>query len=203
MSNGRTRKHARRKGRHGEQTQRLRSAQDARAVAAARGDVPGGHSAVLGDSCATVVAVADRSDGLVGSLAAEEAEAGEVIAQLWVPGPFPGMNEIVAAAKSGRCKGNGYARQKAVWTDCVASYARSLRVGTLPSPVSLSCVWVEPDARRDPDNVMAAVKFALDGLVQARVIAGDGRKHIASIRHEVITGKVPGVQIKIESSEGV
>ena len=120
-------------------------------------------------------------------------------ATLWVPGPLPGMNEIVAAAKSGHGKGNAYSRQKALWTTLVARGARSRRIGLFPSPVTISCVWVEPNARRDPDNIEAAIKFVNDGLVQAGVLSGDRRKDIAAIRHEVITGETSGVQVTIES----
>lgn len=123
-------------------------------------------------------------------------------ASFWVDGPLPGMNEIVAAAKSGRGRGNGYARQKAAWTNAVAVAALAAKVEHIPSPVTVTCVWVEPNARRDPDNVEAAVKFLNDGLVMAGVLTGDRRKDIAAIRHQVITGKTPGVQVTIEHEEG-
>lgn len=118
----------------------------------------------------------------------------------WVDGPLPGQNEIVAAAKSGRGRGNAYARQKAVWTNAVAVAALAAGMRRIPSPVTVSCVWVEESARRDPDNVQAAIKFVNDGLVKAGVLAGDRRKDIAEIRHEVITGDTAGVQVTIETA---
>jgi len=108
---------------------------------------------------------------------------------------------MIAAAKSGRGKGNAYSRQKAVWTSTVAASARSHCLGHVPSPVTITCVWHEPSARRDPDNVQAAVKFVLDGLVEAGVLSGDRRKDIASVRHEVITSNTPGVAVTIEQAE--
>jgi len=123
----------------------------------------------------------------------------------WVPGPLPGQNEIIAAAKSGRGKGNAFSRQKSAWTNAVSLRARAARIGPFPSPVTIECVWREPSARRDPDNVCAGIKFVLDGLVEANVIHGDGRKHIAKITHEVETmerpGGYPGVYVTIESTE--
>lgn len=111
-----------------------------------------------------------------------------------VNGPLPGMNEIVAAAKSGRGRGNAYSRQKSAWTLVVAKAARDARVGPFPLPVSLHLIWCEPNARRDPDNVHAGTKFVLDGLVDAGVIPGDRRKNIISILHDVVTDKEnPGV----------
>lgn len=119
----------------------------------------------------------------------------------WVDGPLPGMNEVVAAAKSGRGRGNAYARQKAVWTNCVAVAAMAAGCKLVPSPVTVSCVWHESSARRDPDNVQAAVKFVLDGLVDAGVLRGDGRADIAAVRHEVVTSKTPGVAVTVEPME--
>lgn len=122
----------------------------------------------------------------------------------WVAGPLPGMNEIIGAAKSGRGKSSAYSRQKATWTTAVALRARSERIGHFASPVSVSFVWREPSARRDPDNVCAGAKFILDGLVEAGVLEGDGRKHIARITHQVETMAKPGgnagVYITIESA---
>lgn len=118
-------------------------------------------------------------------------------ATLWIGGPLPGMNEIIAAAKSGRGKGNAYSRQKALWTSVVARHARSRRLGHFTSPVAISCVWHEATKRRDPDNVQAAVKFVLDGLVEAGVLDGDRYADVASIRHEVIVSGVPGVRVEI------
>jgi Holliday junction resolvase RusA-like endonuclease len=110
------------------------------------------------------------------------------------------MNEIIAAAKSGRGKGNAYARQKATWTTAVAAAARSARVRPVASPVIVSCVWHEPSARRDPDNVMAGVKFVMDGMVSAGVIDGDGCADVVSVRHEVIApSPTPGVVVTVTS----
>ncbi len=120
----------------------------------------------------------------------------------FVPGPLPGMNEIIAAAKSGRGKGNAYSRQKLLWTSTVAFHARSRSIGHLPSPVSVSCVWHEATKRRDPDNIQAAVKFVLDGLVEAGILSGDRRADIAAVRHEVIESKTAGVAVTVEPVQG-
>lgn len=128
-----------------------------------------------------------------------------VTATFWVSGPLPGMNEIVAAAKSGRGRSNAYSRMKAQWTSHVASWARKERLGHFASPVTVRCLWREPDARRDPDNVHAGVKFVLDGLVLAGVLAGDRRKNIVTVSHVIETmakpGGNPGVYVTIEPME--
>ncbi len=122
----------------------------------------------------------------------------------FVSGPLPGMNEIVAAAKSGRGKGNAYSRQKALWTSLVAHAARKAKLGHYAAPVSIHCLWREGSARRDPDNIHAGVKFVLDGLVEAGVVSGDGRRHIAAVMHDVVTvAENPGVTIQILSTEAM
>jgi hypothetical protein len=118
----------------------------------------------------------------------------------FVPGPLPGMNEIVGAAKSGRGKGNAYSRQKALWTSVVARHARSRRIGPFATPVFVTCVWHEATARRDPDNVHAGVKFVLDGLVQSGALKGDGRSCIAGVAHSVLTKPLPGVQVTLDDA---
>ena len=39
------------------------------------------------------------------------------------------------------------------------------------------------DVRKDIDNVAFAVKFIYDGLVEAGVFHGDGRRHISGFSH--------------------
>ena len=109
---------------------------------------------------------------------------------------------MIAAAKSGRGKGNAYSRQKAIWTATVARAARKAKLLPFGYPVGIHCLWREPSARRDPDNVHAGVKYVLDGLVQAGILAGDGRKHVANVLHDVVTVESePGVAVTILCGE--
>lgn len=125
-------------------------------------------------------------------------------ARVVIPGPMPGQNEIIAAAKSGHGKGNAYSRMKATWGAIVATQARKA-LQPCAGAVRLICTWVEKDRRRDPDNVTAAVKFVLDGLVAAGIIAGDGWEHVSAIEHNwTVAGKgrgvysSPGVVVELE-----
>ncbi len=62
----------------------------------------------------------------------------------------------------------------------------------------LICVWYTRDARKDADNVAFAVKFVLDGLVDARVLPGDGRKFTGAILHSfLVDAKRPRVEVTI------
>jgi len=117
-------------------------------------------------------------------------------AEVFVPGPLPGMNEIIAAAKSGRGKGNAYSRMKKQWGETVWALAKSARLPKCEGPVSVLFCWREKDRRRDIDNVAAAAKFILDGLVKAGVIANDNQQTVFSIEHRFTVDKrKPGVLV--------
>ena len=102
-------------------------------------------------------------------------------ATLWVPGPLPGMNDLIAAAKGAGGTGRGYAKLKKQWTQDVWAWAKEARLPSFPRRVILSFHWFERERRRDPDNVAAGGrKLILDGLVAAGVLRGDGWRYIQS-----------------------
>jgi hypothetical protein len=121
---------------------------------------------------------------------------------LWIPGPMPGLNEMLAAARSVRGKGSAYATLKRQWGDVVWSRAQSAglhRLGAFAVPVAVRFEWVERDRKRDPDNIRAGAKAILDGLVKAGVLAGDGWKHVAGLSDAFsVDAKSPGVRVTIE-----
>jgi hypothetical protein len=121
-------------------------------------------------------------------------------AQVFIPGPLPGMNEMIAAAKSGRGKASAYARMKATWTAVVATHARRAFAANYFGRVRVFCAWSEEAMRRDPDNVTAAVKFVLDGLVEAKILHCDRWHCVAGIQHEWEVGAVPGVLVELENA---
>jgi hypothetical protein len=121
-----------------------------------------------------------------------------VIQTLWIPGPLPCLNDIIAAAKGCGGRGYAYAKMKDTWTSLVANRARAQRI------VPVSCAhfrfeWHERSRQRNPDNIAAAKKFVLDGLVTAKVFVNDGWSQIAgwSDAWEVDARK-PGVLVTIE-----
>jgi len=121
--------------------------------------------------------------------------------KFWVPGPLPGMNEIVAAAKGCGGKGYGYSTLKKAWTEKVALHALAARIpkGKF-TRVRLHFTWVERDGARDPDNVEAGQKFVWDGLVQAKVLPNDRRANNAGTTHTHRIGVPSGVEVEIEDA---
>lgn len=86
----------------------------------------------------------------------------------------PTLNEIIRVARTNEFLS---AKQKKEWTNkiSVACYGRYRFSGE----VWLSFLWYVK-FNRDPDNVVASVKFILDGLVDALIIKDDSLKTIQS-----------------------
>lgn len=97
-----------------------------------------------------------------------------------IPGRLPGMNELTKANRTHWSKG---AQQKKKWTRIVAVAARR-QVKPVSHPVRLEIHWIEPNARRDLDNVQAGLKFVMDGLVEAKIIPDDSRAWVNGFSHE-------------------
>lgn len=114
--------------------------------------------------------------------------------QLWVPGPLPGLNDVLRAC-GGRKR--GYASMKRDWTNTVALLARAGKVPHFRKAL-LDFLWLERDHRRDPDNVVSAKKFVLDGLVVAGVLPGDGWEHIEGFRDSWGISSGAGVLVTLE-----
>lgn len=116
---------------------------------------------------------------------------------LWLPGRFPGLNEIIAAAKGAGGRGFAYAKLKRDMGERVWLYAKSARL----QPVArghFAFLWIEKDRRRDPDNVAAGGrKLIFDGLVKAAVIPGDGWAAIAGWSDAFEVGPGHGVRVTI------
>ena len=114
-----------------------------------------------------------------------------------IPGELPTLNQIIKAAKSHYHAYNNMKREN---TEKVAWCAKKL---PKLEQVALHITWCRKDRRTDPDNVIVAVKFILDGLVQAGVLENDGWKEVAGISHEwEIDKDNPRVLVKIEEVEG-
>lgn len=120
-------------------------------------------------------------------------------ATLWIPGPLPGMNEMVASAKGSGGAGRDYSALKRRWTDSVMLLARRLPHF---QRASLTFTWHERERRRDPDNIASAKKLVLDGLVAAKVLPGDGWDYVAGFRDEWLLAKKAGVLVTLLEATG-
>lgn len=111
---------------------------------------------------------------------------------LWIPGVMPGMNEIIAACERSPYT---YAKMKKKYGQDVALRALSQQF-KIPGPAHFTIECVEPDRRRDKDNVLAgALKITFDALRHAGLLENDGWAHVLSIiPHFSVDRDKPGVR---------
>lgn len=114
-----------------------------------------------------------------------------------IPGRLHGMNEIIDACRRNRFAG---AEEKRVQQAICLSAIREHRVQPVQSyPVMVSIEWVEPNSKRDPDNISAAKKFIFDALQDAGVLRNDSMKEVGKIRESFAVDKAsPRVRVTIQ-----
>ena len=121
-------------------------------------------------------------------------------ASMTIPGRFPGLNDYIAANNRFRLES---AAMKRKHTDRVCELAQLADMPIFRNPVFVVIDWVEPNRRRDPDNVRFGVKFILDGLVKAGVLQNDSQRWILGIEDRYfVDHDRPRVQVTIYDSEG-
>ena len=117
---------------------------------------------------------------------------------IWIPRRAPNLNDLFRAKATpyGKRGANGYAALKRDWAETVMLYTLKRR-----TPIGRCLVHfeiIEPDQRRDPDNIAAgAAKLILDGLVKVGVLEGDGWAHIAGLSFSWRVGKPAGVLVTL------
>jgi Holliday junction resolvase RusA-like endonuclease len=103
-----------------------------------------------------------------------------VIFRFTIPGRLPGMNEIINACRHNRY--TGAAQKKAVTNECGWRILER-KVPEFRRPVVVRIRFIEPDRRRDVDNIQSGTKFIMDALVMARVLPNDTREWLKGISH--------------------
>lgn len=122
--------------------------------------------------------------------------------RFFIPGPLPGLNELLSAKGSGFGKGNGYARLKKEWTDRILMACMASRLKPVQQ-AEFHFEWMERNKRRDPDNFSSGGrKLILDALVKGGILPGDGWSVVLGFSDDfLIAADVPGVWVTISSSD--
>jgi hypothetical protein len=112
---------------------------------------------------------------------------------LWVPGPLPSLNQLLAGRSGGAH--NPYAAIKKKWTADIAILAKAAKLRPMTA-ARLRFVWHEKHKRRNPDNFVAGGrKLVLDGLVTAGVLPNDGWAEIVGFVDLWLVSATPGVMV--------
>lgn len=115
-----------------------------------------------------------------------------------IPGRLSGLNEYTRACRANRYKG---AAMKRTNQDIAALSIRTARMKPYDGPVRISITWVEPNMRRDPDNIRFAAKFVLDALVETGVIPNDTQRYVRSISDRfMVNPKEPRIIVEMEEA---
>jgi Holliday junction resolvase RusA-like endonuclease len=121
---------------------------------------------------------------------------------LWIPGPLPGLNDVINAKRS-RWGGqaDGYSAMKKKWNQKIALAARA--AGLRPVEAAHFTYEIrEVNKRRDPSNLVSAVlKLCEDGLQAAGVLTNDGWKQVLGYTVRWCVSPNPGVMVVIEDVE--
>lgn len=113
-----------------------------------------------------------------------------------VPGRLDGLNEYTRANRANRYKGADMKRanqEKVNW--CI----KASGIEPFKSTVRISVTWIEPNMKRDPDNVRFGIKFILDALVEMGIIPDDTQKYVRGISDKFLVNRQdPRIIVEIE-----
>lgn len=116
--------------------------------------------------------------------------------KLIIPGTLPGLNEYINAERSDKHKAAALKRS----TEQLIAYmaVSQLRETSFTLPVTMSYRWVEPNRRRDKDNIAFAKKFVQDALVSCGYLPDDGWRQIEHFTDDFqVDAKNPRVEVVI------
>lgn len=106
---------------------------------------------------------------------------------------FPTLNEYITAERRNRFIAGNIKKK---FTAYVKYEALVQLRGCFNSLYDLNFKWTTTNNKSDPDNIYFAVKFILDGLVESKRLAGDGRRYIRNISHTIETTGIDSVTIE-------
>lgn len=120
--------------------------------------------------------------------------------QLFIPARLPGFNEAIASSKAGRGRFNRYAREKEEIESWICGSLREFKLPKFKKCL-IGFTWIEPDRRRDIDNISAGKKYILDALVSLGVLPDDSWKHVKGFLPESFEADKNNWGVKVEIRE--
>lgn len=118
-----------------------------------------------------------------------------------IKGRLPGRNEFDNGNRANRYMG---AQKK---KEAQAEVVRQLKTQgygrTIPFKVDIELFFVEPNMRRDPDNILAgAIKVLLDAMVECGILANDTMKQVGNIYARYAVNKSnPRIEVTLRRSQ--
>lgn len=103
-----------------------------------------------------------------------------------IPGRLIGLNEYV-----NDCRRNRYAAAKIKKDnqERICWEIKRHKLKRMENMVNVSFVWIEPNMKRDKDNISFAKKFILDALVTMKIIPNDNWRWINNLSDRFAVNK--------------
>ncbi len=121
---------------------------------------------------------------------------------LTIPGTLNNLNDYISAERTNRHKG---AKMKASNGDIVTvAISRCMKGVKIEKPVFMEYLWVEPNRRRDLDNISSfGRKVIQDALVDTGVLKDDGWKYVVGFSDKFdVDKKNPRIEVLIREADG-
>lgn len=117
-----------------------------------------------------------------------------------IPGSLPGLNNLIEAERAHRQKGAALKRD----AQTLVEYELSDQIDRpLREPVVMHYTWIEPNRRRDKDNISSfGRKVIQDALVAIGALQNDGWSNIAGFSDAFeVDADDPHIEIDIEEAK--
>lgn len=95
-----------------------------------------------------------------------------------IPQRLASLNEYILKCRGNKYSGNTLKKQQEQIIK--KAIAASDVIPIKSYPIKIIYKWVEPNKKRDLDNICFAHKFVQDALVESGILTGDGWKQIVS-----------------------
>lgn len=116
-----------------------------------------------------------------------------------IPGSLPGLNNLIEAERAHRQKGAALKRD----AQTLVEYELSDQIDRpLREPVVMHYTWIEPNRRRDKDNISSfGRKIIQDALVAIGALKNDGWGNIDGFTDSfAVDAEDPRIEIEIEEA---
>lgn len=118
-----------------------------------------------------------------------------------IPGTLPNLNDILKASNASN-KRNCFkpiSSLKETYDDAVMWAAKAACIKPVAGKVNIRIHWIEPNMKRDKDNIHAGTKFVLDGLVKLGILGNDGWTWIGDLSYSYSVNRAnPRVVVELE-----
>lgn len=120
------------------------------------------------------------------------------IQKFTIPGKLMNLNEYQSACRSNRYSGSKAKKQQ---QQIVEACILAARLKPMIEPVDIRFHWIEPNMRRDKDNIRFAAKFIQDALVSMGILKNDGWHNINNLYDQFsVNSKNPRIEVTLTTS---